>query len=97
MPRYTGYNPTENQSEAGTPNESPGARIYRGAGVKLARGKPTFLPGPYHFEDQVGIVLGQPYMPAPVVQFSPSFDGDVPLREAPVFTMPAPWRRKAPG
>lgn len=95
LPR--GYNPTQNQSEAGVPLDSRAGFVYRGAGWALTRGFQTYLPGPYHFEDQIGEVRSKPYMPAPVVQFNAGFDGDVPLREAPTYRSLSPWRRKAPG
>jgi hypothetical protein len=93
----TGWNDPRNRSEGSAPATSPAGPIYRAARIAISQGFQTMLPGPYHFEDQWGIVGGSPYMPAPVVKFDSNFAGDVPLREAPTFVEAAPWRRKAPG
>jgi len=96
MFRPSGYNPTQNQSEGDAPISSRALPIYRASGVALARGFQTYLPGPFHYEDQTGQIGGAPYYPAPVVAFNSNFDGDVPMREASTYPVPAPWRRKAP-
>lgn len=97
FPSYpSGFNPTQNQSEGSAPVRSQCGGVYRAAGVALSRGFQTYLPGPFHFEDETGETAGAPYIPAPVVQFIPSFRGEVSLREAPILKLPEPWRRKAP-
>jgi hypothetical protein len=92
-----GFNPSQNQAEAGTPRWTLLGTLYKGSGVRLARGAQTYLIGPYHYEDQYGEVRGRPYYPPPVVQFNVAFGGDVPLNQASTYDVPSPWRRKAPG
>lgn len=90
-----GYNPSLNQSEMLCPITSEYGRMIGRMGVALSRGFQTYLPGPFHFEDAWGSCGTAGYMPAPVYSISLGFKGDVPLREAPKFTMPSPWRRGA--
>jgi hypothetical protein len=94
-PLANGYNPTYNQSEFFSPINSECGDEYRGNGVALSRGFQTYLPGPFHFEDAYGQVGVAGYMPAPVVQISLAFRGDVPLKEAPKFSQGKPWQRGA--
>lgn len=94
-PLANGYNPTRNQSEYGSPINSHCGNIFRASGVALSRGFQTYLPGPFHFEDAWGQVGNAGYMPAPIFHLGLGFRGDVPLREAPKFTLPSPWRRGA--
>jgi hypothetical protein len=87
-----GYDPTRNQSEFGAPQRSDfGNALERGA--FLLYGNQTLLPGPYHFEDQVGTVQVSTYSIIPVIQDKNDFGGEVPLSVAPKYTRPAPWRR----
>jgi hypothetical protein len=94
-PLANGYNPTYNQSEFFAPINSVTGDVYRASGVALSRGFQTFLPGPFHFEDAFGQVGVAGYMPAPVFMIPLGFRGDVPIKEAPKFTQPSPWRRGA--
>lgn len=90
-----GYMPTQNQSEYYSPITSACGDVYKRMGVALSRGFQTYLPGPFHFEDAWGACGTAGYMPAPIYGISLGFKGDVPMREAPKFTMPSPWRRGA--
>ncbi len=90
-----GFVPNSNQSEYFAPITSVyGDKFFRN-GVRLCRGFQTYLPGPFHFEDAWGQVGTAGYMPAPVYQIGLGFRGDVPVKEAPKFTQPSPWRRGA--
>ncbi len=75
---YNGYNPTQNQSEQGSPvglRNTRYGQIWAGFRKSFALGSQTYLPGPYHYEDQVGAVKGAPYWPAAVYQFRGTFLG----------------------
>lgn len=87
-----GYQPTLNQSEFGVPQISPYGSVIRSV-ASLLIGHQTYLPGPFHFADQVGVVQMGTYSTAPVVQKNYGFGGSVPLKMSPVYQRPAPWRR----
>jgi hypothetical protein len=96
---YNGYNPTQNQSEYGAPvglRNTRYGQTWAAFRKSFALGSQTYLPGPYHYEDQVGLTKGAPYWPAAVYQFRGTFNGNVPLYVAPRLQLPAPWNRKAP-
>jgi len=90
-----GYSPNQNQSEFYAPITSVYGDRFMANGVRLSRGFQTYLPGPFHFEDAWGQVGTAGYMPAPIYNINLGFRGDVPVKEAPKFTQPAPWRRGA--
>jgi hypothetical protein len=92
MYRYKGFDPTRNQSEFGTPQESP-----TGDTLKFTRlvGYPTVLP--FHFmtfKNQVGGVAVGSYVTVSPVPNDMGYEGQVPLKMAPVFSRPKPWLRK---
>lgn len=87
-----GFNPTLNQSEHGIPQISRfGSQLRRVA--YLLVGHQTFLPGPFHFADQVGVVQMGTYSTAPTIDVNHGFRGSVPLSKSPVYKRPEPWRR----
>jgi hypothetical protein len=90
-----GYSPSQNQSEFYAPITSDYGDEFMRNGVRLSRGFQTYLPGPFHFEDAYGQIGTAGYMPAPIYDISLGFTGDVPIKEAPKFTQPLPWRRGA--
>lgn len=90
-----GYLPTYNQSEFFAPITSEESDVYYRSGIALSRGFQTYLPGPFHFEDAWGRCGTAGYMPAPIYGITLGFRGDVPLKEAPKYTLPSPWRRGA--
>lgn len=92
MYKYRGFDPTKNQSEFGTPQVSE-----TGVVLKTSRiiGQTTVLPFHYmNFKNQVGGVSVGTYITVSPVPDDYGYEGEVPLKIAPVYSRPKPWERK---
>jgi hypothetical protein len=85
-----GFDPTLNQSEYGAPQTSEQGYALRNSGGPLL-GDQTFLPGPFHYLNQVGSVRQPHYTFVSVFHDTEAFGGQVPLSESPTYVRPAPW------